>query len=193
MVNPKVTQTQKKCVFWSMSSSHYFCAEAAHSACHCSRGWPRSAHCSISCLMQELVLVDLKVFSFIHSLCLPLFILSSSFARDLEARAQNEFFRAFFRLPRQEKLHAVVDCSLWTPFSRCHTVGQMFTSDSYICFASKEDGCCNVILPLREVGRGTGGMLRARLCLLRMGIWKEAWSEFDHYQLGHCFFYCMAA
>nr|XP_036875881.1 TBC1 domain family member 8 isoform X3 [Manis javanica] len=71
--------------------------------------------------------------------------------RDLEARAQNEFFRAFFRLPRREKLHAVVDCSLWTPFSRCHTAGRMFTSDSYICFASKEDSCCNVILPLREV------------------------------------------
>ncbi|XP_044119612.1 TBC1 domain family member 8 isoform X6 [Neovison vison] len=71
--------------------------------------------------------------------------------RDLEARAQNEFFRAFFRLPRQERLHAVVDCSLWTPFSRCHTVGRMFASDRYVCFASKEDGCCNVILPLREV------------------------------------------
>ncbi|XP_036737306.2 TBC1 domain family member 8 isoform X3 [Manis pentadactyla] len=71
--------------------------------------------------------------------------------RDLEARAQNEFFRAFFRLPRREKLHAVVDCSLWTPFSRCHTAGRMFTSDSYICFASKEDSCCNVILPLQEV------------------------------------------
>ncbi|XP_048078586.2 TBC1 domain family member 8 isoform X6 [Ursus arctos] len=71
--------------------------------------------------------------------------------RDLEARAQNEFFRAFFRLPRQERLHDVVDCSLWTPFSRCHTVGRMFASDRYICFASKEDGCCNVILPLREV------------------------------------------
>nr|XP_006204003.1 TBC1 domain family member 8 [Vicugna pacos] len=71
--------------------------------------------------------------------------------RDLEARAQNEFFRAFFRLPRREKLHAVLDCSLWTPFSRCHTAGRMFTSDSYICFASKEDGCCKVILPLREV------------------------------------------
>ena len=27
----------------------------------------------------------------------------------------------------------------------------MFTSDSYICFASREDGCCNVVLPLREV------------------------------------------
>nr|XP_045002823.1 TBC1 domain family member 8 isoform X2 [Jaculus jaculus] len=71
--------------------------------------------------------------------------------RDLEARAQNEFFRAFFRLPRKEKLHAVVDCSLWTPFSRCHTVGRMFASDRYICFASRENGCCNVVLPLREV------------------------------------------
>lgn len=71
--------------------------------------------------------------------------------RDLEARAQNEFFRAFFRLPREEKLHAVADCSLWTPFSRCHTAGRIFSSDSYICFASREDGCCNVVLPLREV------------------------------------------
>ncbi|XP_004844505.1 TBC1 domain family member 8 isoform X2 [Heterocephalus glaber] len=71
--------------------------------------------------------------------------------RDLEARAQNEFFRAFFRLPRKEKLRAVVDCALWTPFSRCHTAGRMFTSNSYICFASREDGRCTVVLPLREV------------------------------------------
>nr|XP_032649816.1 TBC1 domain family member 8 isoform X4 [Chelonoidis abingdonii] len=70
--------------------------------------------------------------------------------RDLEARAQNEFFRAFFRLPGKEKLHEVADCSLWTPFSRCHTAGRMYTSDSYICFASKESGCCNVHIPLRE-------------------------------------------
>lgn len=27
----------------------------------------------------------------------------------------------------------------------------MYTSDSYICFASKENGSCNVIIPLREV------------------------------------------
>ncbi|XP_065279748.1 TBC1 domain family member 8 [Emys orbicularis] len=71
--------------------------------------------------------------------------------RDLEARAQSEFFRAFFRLPGKEKLHEVADCSLWTPFSRCHTAGRMYTSDSYICFASKESGCCNVLIPLREV------------------------------------------
>uniref|UniRef100_A0A8C8SB92 TBC1 domain family member 8 n=1 Tax=Pelusios castaneus TaxID=367368 RepID=A0A8C8SB92_9SAUR len=70
--------------------------------------------------------------------------------RDLEARAQKEFFRAFFRLPGKEKLHEVADCSLWTPFNRCHTAGRMYTSDSYICFASKEDGCCTVLIPLRE-------------------------------------------
>ncbi|EMP27157.1 TBC1 domain family member 8 [Chelonia mydas] len=70
--------------------------------------------------------------------------------RDLEARAQSEFFRAFFRLPGKEKLHEVADCSLWTPFNRCHTAGRMYTSDSYICFASKESGCCNVLIPLRE-------------------------------------------
>ncbi|KAF7253910.1 TBC1 domain family member 8 [Varanus komodoensis] len=70
---------------------------------------------------------------------------------DLESRAQNEYFRAFFRLPKEEKLHEVEDCSLWTPFSRCHTVGKLFASNSYICFASKEDGCCNVLIPLIEV------------------------------------------
>ncbi|XP_074671191.1 TBC1 domain family member 8 isoform X3 [Strix aluco] len=84
--------------------------------------------------------------------------------RDLEARAQNELFRAFFRLPRKEKLHEVVDCSLWTPFSRCHTAGRMYTSDSYICFASKENGCCNVIIPLRESSPAFGST-----CVLRDG------------------------
>ncbi|XP_015427046.1 PREDICTED: TBC1 domain family member 8 [Myotis davidii] len=72
--------------------------------------------------------------------------------RDLEARAQSELFRAVFRLPRRERLHAVRDCALWTPFSRRHTAGRLFTSDSYICFASREEGCCQVLLPLREVG-----------------------------------------
>ncbi|XP_053311081.1 TBC1 domain family member 8 isoform X2 [Spea bombifrons] len=71
--------------------------------------------------------------------------------RDLEARAQKEFFRALFKLPRKEALHEVLDCSLWTPFSRCHTAGRIYASDSYLCFASKEDGLCNVVIPLKEV------------------------------------------
>lgn len=98
--------------------------------------------------------------------------LALALPRDLEARAQNEFFRAFFRLPRKERLHAVVDCSLWTPFSRCHTVGRMFTSDSYICFASREDGCCNVVLPLREVDPG------AHPCCLALPLEPKSLSLF---------------
>lgn len=71
--------------------------------------------------------------------------------RDIDARAQNEIFRANFRLPRNENLHEVLECLLWTPFIRCHTAGKMYASDSYICFVSKEEGRCNIIIPLREV------------------------------------------
>ncbi|XP_041438296.1 TBC1 domain family member 8 isoform X2 [Xenopus laevis] len=71
--------------------------------------------------------------------------------RDLEARAQNGHFQALFKLPRKEKLREVVECCLWTPFIRCHTAGKIYTSDRYLCFASKEDGLCNVVIPLKEV------------------------------------------
>ncbi|MBZ3876274.1 TBC1 domain family member 8 [Sciurus carolinensis] len=40
---------------------------------------------------------------------------------------------------------------LWTPFSRFHTAGRMFSSDSSTCFASREDDCYNIVLLLREV------------------------------------------
>ncbi|KAM4795434.1 LOW QUALITY PROTEIN: TBC1 domain family member 8 [Rhinophrynus dorsalis] len=92
-------------------------------------------------------LLDNEVFELDPSLQEPTQITK----RDLEARAQNEFFRALFKLPRKEKLHEVLDCSLWTPFSRCHTAGRIYASDSYLCFASKEDGLCNVVIPLKEV------------------------------------------
>uniref|UniRef100_A0A4W3JSX3 TBC1 domain family member 8B n=1 Tax=Callorhinchus milii TaxID=7868 RepID=A0A4W3JSX3_CALMI len=71
--------------------------------------------------------------------------------KDLEDRVQNEYFRACFRLPREEKLKHIVNCFLWTPYSQCHTAGKLYTSESYICFASKEEGTCNVIIPLQEV------------------------------------------
>ncbi|MBZ3891435.1 TBC1 domain family member 8 [Sciurus carolinensis] len=48
-------------------------------------------------------------------------------------------------------LRRLLDNELWTPFSRFHTAGRMISSDSSTCFASREDGCYNVVLPLREV------------------------------------------
>lgn len=73
------------------------------------------------------------------------------FPRDLDARAKNEWYRATFRLPQDERLDGHTGCTLWTPFSKLHIPGQMFISGNYICFASKERDACHLIIPLREV------------------------------------------
>lgn len=75
----------------------------------------------------------------------------SALKRDLDARAKSERYRALFRLPKDEKLDGHTDCTLWTPFSKTHISGQMFVSTNYICFTSKEENLCSLIVPLREV------------------------------------------
>lgn len=75
----------------------------------------------------------------------------SALKRDLDARAKNEQYRSTFRLPRDERLDGHTDCTLWTPFAKMHIPGQMFVSNNYICFASKEEEACHLIIPLREV------------------------------------------
>ncbi|XP_071468245.1 TBC1 domain family member 9B isoform X3 [Marmota flaviventris] len=74
----------------------------------------------------------------------------SALKRDLDARAKNECYRATFRLPRDERLDGHTSCTLWTPFNKLHIPGQMFISNNYICFASKEEDACHLIIPLRE-------------------------------------------
>uniref|UniRef100_A0A8C1X4B5 TBC1 domain family member 9 n=1 Tax=Cyprinus carpio TaxID=7962 RepID=A0A8C1X4B5_CYPCA len=71
--------------------------------------------------------------------------------KDLDARAKSERYRALFRLPKDEKLDGHTDCTLWTPFNKMHILGQMFVSTNYICFTSKEETACSLIIPLREV------------------------------------------
>ncbi|XP_018611783.1 TBC1 domain family member 9-like isoform X2 [Scleropages formosus] len=71
--------------------------------------------------------------------------------RDLDARAKSERYRSLFRLPKDEKLDGHTDCTLWTPFSKKHVVGQLFVSKNYICFSSKEEAQCSLVIPLREV------------------------------------------
>ncbi|KTG05558.1 hypothetical protein cypCar_00024959 [Cyprinus carpio] len=75
----------------------------------------------------------------------------SALKRDLDARAKSERYRALFRLPKDEKLDGHTDCTLWTPFNKMHILGQMFVSTNYICFTSKEETACSLIIPLREV------------------------------------------
>ncbi|XP_051506495.1 TBC1 domain family member 9B-like isoform X2 [Myxocyprinus asiaticus] len=75
----------------------------------------------------------------------------STLKRDLDARAKNERYRMLFRLTQDERLDGHTDCTLWTPFAKMHVVGQMFVSNNYICFASREEDLCQLIIPLREV------------------------------------------
>ncbi|XP_035605504.2 TBC1 domain family member 8-like isoform X1 [Oncorhynchus keta] len=71
--------------------------------------------------------------------------------RVLEEQALRTYVLALFRLPRGERLQEVALCSVWTPHARCHTTGTLFTTDSYLCFASREEGHCSLLIPLSEV------------------------------------------
>uniref|UniRef100_A0A7N5ZR74 TBC1 domain family member 8 n=1 Tax=Anabas testudineus TaxID=64144 RepID=A0A7N5ZR74_ANATE len=69
---------------------------------------------------------------------------------DLE-QALREYVLGLFRLPRAERLHEVASCSVWTPHARCHTAGTLYTTDSYLCFSSRDEGSCILLIPLSEV------------------------------------------
>lgn len=92
----------------------------------------------------------LKAVACVASAAVFLICLSHCIQRDLDARAKSERYRALFRLPKDEKLDGHTDCTLWTPFNKMHILGQMFVSTNYICFTSKEETMCSLIIPLRE-------------------------------------------
>lgn len=71
--------------------------------------------------------------------------------RDLDARAKNQQYRSWFRLTEEERLDGHTDCTLWAPFAKSHVPGQLFISSSCLCFRSRQDDVCQLIIPLREV------------------------------------------
>ncbi|KAK7916778.1 hypothetical protein WMY93_012539 [Mugilogobius chulae] len=60
--------------------------------------------------------------------------------RDLDARAKNQQYRSWFRLTEDERLDGHTDCTLW-----------LFVSSSCLCFRSRQEDVCQLIIPLREV------------------------------------------
>uniref|UniRef100_A0A7N8YN42 TBC1 domain family member 9B n=1 Tax=Mastacembelus armatus TaxID=205130 RepID=A0A7N8YN42_9TELE len=110
-------------------------------------------------LMEQLAniamrqLLDNEAFAADRSLPKPCKTLKnvSALKRDLDARAKNERYRTMFRLTQDERLDGHTDCTLWTPFAKMHVVGQLFISNNYICFNSREEDLCQLIIPLREV------------------------------------------
>uniref|UniRef100_A0A8C4GGW1 TBC1 domain family member 9B n=1 Tax=Dicentrarchus labrax TaxID=13489 RepID=A0A8C4GGW1_DICLA len=109
-------------------------------------------------LMEQLAniamrqLLDNEAFAADRSLPKPCKTLKnvSALKRDLDARAKNERYRTMFRLTQDERLDGHTDCTLWTPFAKMHVVGQLFISNNYICFNSREEDLCQLIIPLRE-------------------------------------------
>ncbi|KAM6934342.1 TBC1 domain family member 8 [Xenentodon cancila] len=71
--------------------------------------------------------------------------------RILGEQALRDYVLALFRLPRAEKLYEVASCSVWTPHARCHTAGTLYTTDNYLCFSSRDERSCSLLLPLSEV------------------------------------------
>ncbi|XP_072315703.1 TBC1 domain family member 9B-like isoform X2 [Eucyclogobius newberryi] len=71
--------------------------------------------------------------------------------RDLDARARNQQYRSWFRLTEEEQLDGHTDCTLWAPFAKSHVPGQLFVSSSCLCFRSRQEDVCQLIIPLREV------------------------------------------
>ncbi|KAI2647991.1 TBC1 domain family member 8 [Labeo rohita] len=71
--------------------------------------------------------------------------------RVLEEQALRQYVLSLFGLPRAESLQEVMSCSIWTPHARCHTPGTVYTTDGYLCFSSREEGQCTLIIPLAEI------------------------------------------
>ncbi|XP_051762532.1 TBC1 domain family member 8 [Ctenopharyngodon idella] len=71
--------------------------------------------------------------------------------RVLEEQALRQYVLSLFGLPRAERLREVMSCSVWTPHARCHTPGTVYTTDGYLCFSSREEGQCTLIIPFAEI------------------------------------------
>ncbi|KAK7154641.1 hypothetical protein R3I94_007841 [Phoxinus phoxinus] len=71
--------------------------------------------------------------------------------RVLEEQVLRQYVLSLFGLPRAERVQEVMSCSVWTPHARCHTPGTVYTTDGYLCFSSREEGQCTLIIPLAEI------------------------------------------
>uniref|UniRef100_A0A674E6I3 TBC1 domain family member 8B n=1 Tax=Salmo trutta TaxID=8032 RepID=A0A674E6I3_SALTR len=116
--------------------------------------------------------------------------------RVLEEQALRTYVLALFRLPRGERLQEVALCSVWTPHARCHTTGTLFTTDSYLCFASREEGHCSLLIPLSEVPIVPYCIHKAELLyincvyLTNSGVWLLQTSSSPYYTFCYDTMYC---
>ncbi|KAL5267016.1 hypothetical protein ACHWQZ_G004158 [Mnemiopsis leidyi] len=69
----------------------------------------------------------------------------------IDAKAQSEGYCKIFNLPLWERLDGFVNCNLWFPYTKSDKPGRLYCSPSYLCFISKYDIRCKVIIPMKEI------------------------------------------
>ncbi|XP_063685147.1 TBC1 domain family member 9-like isoform X2 [Bolinopsis microptera] len=69
----------------------------------------------------------------------------------IDAKAQSEGYCKRFNLPLWERLDGFVNCNLWFPYTKSDVPGRLYCSPSYLCFISKYDIRCKVIIPMKEI------------------------------------------
>eukprot|EP00051_Salpingoeca_urceolata_P033144 m.19172 g.19172 ORF g.19172 m.19172 type:complete len:1147 (-) comp5888_c0_seq2:74-3514(-) len=69
----------------------------------------------------------------------------------LDDQWRSEEYQALFRLPLDEMLSSERDCCVWDPYYKTNVPGRLYMSHNYMCFISKEQDECTIVLPFREV------------------------------------------
>lgn len=71
--------------------------------------------------------------------------------RDLTARQQSDEFRRFFRLPQREVLDGRIKASLWMPYNKRNTSGDIYLSQNFMCFKSDVRDLVSLVIPLKLI------------------------------------------
>ena len=69
----------------------------------------------------------------------------------IDAKTKSEIYCKRFNLPYWERLDGFVNCNLWFPYTKSDISGRLYCSPNFLCFISKVDIRCKVIIPMKEI------------------------------------------
>lgn len=76
---------------------------------------------------------------------------TSFLLRDLTIRQQSDEFRKYFRLPQKEILDGRIKASLWLPYTKRSTNGNIYLSQNFMCFRSDVRDLVSLVIPLKLI------------------------------------------
>ncbi|XP_048095393.1 TBC1 domain family member 8 [Alosa alosa] len=116
-------------MFLSMDDAMQFITRTSHRLCL----WPQKIHTHTHTLQHTLLTKE----GYTPTIIIPL-IHTPLTKRALDDHVLTQDVLSEFGLPRRESVCEVRVCALWTPYLRSHTHGTLVTTDTYLCFSSRE-------------------------------------------------------